>query len=247
MARRTLLPPYLDDVQAWLDLADCIDEVWLDEIDDPKKFLARLRDAWIVPNATMTKIEANEILDLNDFSEPEREILIKQANMIGFDFREADLITDEDYQRITRNLSLYWYGKGTEQFIDFMGFVLNCVMTVVNLWSEETVTSEGPQYGPFLEEGDPGIGTPVYEPGGTWFPTTHVRVAFDPFKFASVAFNKMIALFYAIANYNLVVDALVFDGVTFIHSHDDDEVANIMVAYPLIEIERLILPPLTTP
>lgn len=242
MARQKLLPPYLDDVQAWLDLSDSLDEVWKDKIDDPKKFLARLRDTWIVPEATMTKIQNNEVLNLADYSLFEREILIKQANMIGFDFRESDLINDEDYQRITRNLGHYWYSKGTPKFIDFMGFVLNCLMTVIYLWSEVQNTPEGPQYGPFLPEGDPGIGTPVYS-GGTWFPTTHVQVQFDPFKFNSVPFNKMIALFYAIANYNLVVDALIFDGVMFIHSHDAPEIANIVVAYPLIDIEMLILPP----
>lgn len=241
--RRKLLPPYLDDVQVWNDLADSIDEVWKDKIDDPKKFLAKLRDTWIVPDATLDKIEAGQILELSDFSLPEREILIKQANMIGFDFRESDTITEEDYQRITRNLSLYWYGKGTEKFIDFMGFVLNSLMTVANLWSEEVASPDGPQYGPFLPEGDPGIGTPIWQPGGTWFPTTHVQVTFDPFRFASVTFSKLLSLFYAIANYNLVVDSLILDGVTFIHSHDDEEIANVLVAYPIVEIELLILPP----
>jgi hypothetical protein len=241
--RSKLLPPYLDDVQAWLDLADSIDEVYKVKIDDPIKFLAKLRDTWIIPDDVMEKVSQNEILDLTDYTLYEREILIKQANMLGFDFRQSDLINDEDYQRITRNLSLYWYEKGTPKFVDFMGFVLNCLMQVIYLWSEVQNTPEGPQYGPFLPEGDPGIGTPVYQPGGTWFPTTHVQVAFDPFKFASVSFDKMLALFYAIANYNLVVDSLIFDGVTFIHSHDQEEIANIVVAYPMIEIELLIYAP----
>lgn len=243
MPRKKLLPPYLDDVQAWLDLADAVDSVWKDRIDDPKKFLARLRDTWIIPADVQAKIDSNEILDLADFALPEREILIKQANMIGFDFRQSDLLSDDIYQRITRNLSLYWYGKGTDRFVAFMGFVLNSVMTVQTLWSTEVINAEGPQYGTFLPAGDPGIGTPIWS-GGTWFPTTHVWVTFDPLKFPSATVSKLLALFYAIANYNLVVDALLVDTTIFIHSHDDPEIANILVAYPWIEIDITILPPL---
>lgn len=243
MARRSLLPPYLDDIQAWIDMAESLDEVWKDKIDDPKKFLARLRDTWIIPDDIQAKIENNEVLALTDFALPEREILIKQANMIGFDFREADLISDEDYQRITRNLSLYWYSKGTGKFIDFMGFVLNSILTVQSLWSSPVSSPEGLQYGPFLPEGDPGIGTPVWQ-GGTWFPTTHVDVSFDPFKFGSVSISKLLSLFYAIANYNLVVNSINLDGMAFIRSHDSEDTANILVSYPMFEIDQLILPPL---
>lgn len=244
MPRRALLPPYLDDIAAWLDMADSTDEVWKDRIDDPKKFLARLRDTWIIPPTTQAKIDSNTMLDLADFSLPEREILIKQANMIGFDFRESDLLSDSDYQRITRNLSLYWYGKGTGRFKDFMGFVLNTILTVTPLWAEPVSGPTGDQYGPFFEEGDPGIGTPIWQ-GGTWFPTTHVNVSFDPIKFASVSIPRLTSLFYAIANYNLVVNAIILDATIFIHSHDDPEIANILVAYPMFEIDMTILPPLS--
>lgn len=242
MPRRALLPPYLDDVEAWLDFANSIDQVWKDKIDDPKKYLAKLRDSWIIPADIQAKIEAREVLNLDDYALPEKEILIKQANMLGFDFRESDLLTDEDYQRIVRNLSLYWYGKGTAKFTDFMGFVLNSIFTVENLWTTQVNTPDGPQYGAFLPEGDPGIGTPIWE-GGTWFPTTHVIVSFDPFKFASASIDKLLALFYAIANYNLVVDAINLNGTTFIHSYEDPEDANIVVAYPMFDIDLLILPP----
>ncbi len=241
MPRKSLLPPYLDDIQAWIDFAESIDEVWKDKIDDPKKYLARLRDAWIIPPSVLAKIESSQVLDLNDYSLAEKEILIKQANMLGFDFRESDLLSEEDYQRIVRNLSLYWYGKGTEQFMDFMGFVLNSVITIQNLWTTPTTTPEGLQYGAFLPEGDAGIGTPIWN-GGTWFPTTHVNVEFDPFRF-SASLSKLRALFYAIANYNLVIEALILNGATFIHSYDDEEKANIVVTYPMFEIDMTILPP----
>jgi hypothetical protein len=59
-----------------------------------------------------------------------------------------------------------------------------------------------------LPEGDPLIGTPIWQ-GGNWFPTTHVRVTFDGTKFSNVSDSDIVAFFYSFAPYNLVLESIV--------------------------------------
>lgn len=234
--RSVLLPPYMQE-EAWVELVNSIDAVLKTKIDEPTVWLARQRDLWILKDDTESRIEERQMLADTDFEIPEKEILVRQANMLGFDFKEADLLTSQDYQRIARNLALFWYGKGKPDFIDFMGFALNSIITIINLWS--TQGSSYDTYGDFLPEGDPGIGTPVWE-GGDWFPTTHVRVEFDPFRFGTVSTARLVALFYAIANYNLVLDRIDLDGSVFIYSVGETEIARIAVAYPMFDVDMTI-------
>jgi len=197
MSKRTLLlPPYLDNNEVWTAYTNAIDSVWEDEVDTPTKMLKLLRNTYVVPTATETKIEAGELLDETDFDVFEKEILIKQVNMLGLILTNTDIMTELDYQRLFRNIGKFWYGKGKQDFIDFIGYCLNAIFDIVSLWTEDYVS--------FYEEGDDAIGTPVWE-SGTWYPTTHVRVTYDAAKFADVPINTFIALFYEFANYNLVL------------------------------------------
>lgn len=237
--RQPLVPPYLEDVDSWTELVEAIDEVFGPAIDDPTHWLSKLRDNWIpTPTAEDILQAQSALLDSTQFELPEKELLIRQANMLGFDFNQPDILTAEDYQRIVRNLALYWYNKGTPDFVNFLGFALNTELTVQNLWSTPGTTVPD-SYGPFLPEGDPGIGTPVWQ-GGTWFPTTHVQVEFDPSKFGTTQLNKLTALFYSIANYNLVLEKILLTSIIHIHSVDEPELARIAVAYPLVDIEVTI-------
>jgi hypothetical protein len=236
--RRVLLPPYLEDAQSWTDLVEAMDSVLGPAIDDPTHWLSKVRDNWIPTTAAEDALAIESAMLANiSFETPERDLLIRQANMLGFVFDQPDILSTSDYQRIVRNLALYWYGKGTPKFADFLGFVLDCDLTVLNLWS--TQGAEYGTYGPFLPEGDVGIGTPVWE-GGTWFPTTHVTVEFDPSKFSDVQVSKLVALFYAIANYNLVIENIILNTTTYVHSVDETELARIVVVYPLTEVEQTI-------
>lgn len=156
--RSVLLPPYLSSNPAWTQLVEAIDEVFNDKIDFPAELLSRLRDNWILTDGAFDKVDLREILDTsNEFYTYERETLIRQANMLGFLFKEADLLTDEDYRRIVRNIGDYWFAKGTPKFIDFLAFCLNAAIKVVKMWSNPGPTYES--YGDMLEEGDPAIGT----------------------------------------------------------------------------------------
>jgi hypothetical protein len=229
MSRQSLLPPYLQDAPAWGELMESLDTVFKDRVDDPTRWLSRLRDTWILTPEAEAKIQQGLLLDNVDWEEYEKEILIRQANMLGFDFKEADILTSDDYQRITRNLSVFWYGKGTPSFIQFLSFVFNSIVTIKNLWSTAGATPDA--YGPFIAEGEPGIGTPVWD-GGTWFPTTHVQVGFDIVKFPEASVTRLLSLFYALANYNLVIESVQIEGTLYISSRGEPEDAIIAVAYP---------------
>lgn len=235
--RRVLLPPNMQDVPVWDEMMQFIDRVLKGKIDDPTAWLAQLRYLWIEADSAASQIEAGQLLDLSDFEVPEKEILIRQAHQLGFDFQDSDLINAEDYQRIVRNLAHFWYSKGKPNFIDFLGFVLNSTMTIQNLWSVQGPTYD--TYGPMLPEGDAGIGAPVWE-GGAWFPTTHVNLLFDPFRFNSPSFAKLINLFYAVANYNLVVENILLEGNTVIHSVDETTLARVACAYPMWVVDQVI-------
>ncbi len=237
MDRKVLLPPYLEDQDTWGSLVDGIDTTFLNTVDNPTKYLSRLRDTWILSESSEEKIQNGVMLSSNEFDHYEKEILIRQANLLGFDFKESNILTSEDYERLTQHLGFYWYGKGTPTFVDFLGFVFNTVITVKNLWSNKGTSVR--RYGTFLPEGNAGIGTPIWK-GGEWFPTTHVQVGFDPTKFANTSVRKLIALFYALANYNLVIGEILLESTLNITSRGETELARIVVAYPMFQVDITI-------
>jgi hypothetical protein len=64
------------------------------------------------------------------------------------------------------------------------------------MWTTDYIT--------FYPEGDPFIGTPIWE-GGSWYPTTHVSINWDSGKF-NVPLNNVVSLFNDVSNYNLVLN-----------------------------------------
>lgn len=47
MARKTLLPPYLEANPLWTDFADAIDHVFNENVDTPAEIVGGLRNMWI--------------------------------------------------------------------------------------------------------------------------------------------------------------------------------------------------------
>lgn len=158
MSRRSnLLPPYLAANPAWTQLVESIDEVFENEVDLPTALLAKLRDNWILGVAGEAKIGDDQMLDNNtDWFRFERETLVRQANQLGFLLKETDLLTDEEYQRLVRNLGAFWYNKGTPEFIDFIRFILGSIIDIRKLFALPGPTYD--TYGFMREEGDTLIG-----------------------------------------------------------------------------------------
>ena len=123
-----------------------------------------------------------------------------RLNQLGLRLMDPTLVDDASINRLIQNIGLFWYSKGLASFLDFISFCLNTAAEYVNLWTQDYIS--------FVPEGDPGIGSPVWN-GGTWYPTTHIRVLIiDPGLVNGTTLRNFVRLFYDIANYNLVLEGI---------------------------------------
>ena len=134
--RSKLLPPYLAGNPYFKDFADAIDKVWAEQVDQRIDVIKYLRNMWVTNPTVEQKIDNGEMINLEDWTRPERSILVKQVNLLGMKLKSAGLLTDQNYLTVSRFLGLYWFGKGTEDFIQFINFALILDLEVSNLWSE---------------------------------------------------------------------------------------------------------------
>lgn len=155
MTRTVLLPKYLEDNQVWIDMMSAMDDVLTPLVDDPIQLLSKLRDFWLMGDVAEEKANSAQMLDSSDFLSVEREVLIKQCTLVGFDHFDPSIFNSEDYVRISRHISSYFLNRGGKSFIDFFGFCLGAQFTINTLWTEDGFT--------FFPEGSPSIGNAVYE------------------------------------------------------------------------------------
>lgn len=197
--RRALLPPYMQQ-PIWLELADAIDSLWGQSVEQQLNALGKMRDTWILNNNLEVDIQDRVLLDPAKYDnfDPTTEML--RLNLLGLPITSPNFVATEDLVRFNRHMGQHWYDKGLGDFIDFLGYCLNVKADMVNLWTED--------YGTFVPEGQQG--TPVWD-AGTWYPTTHVQVTFDPGKYLGFPVVAFLQLFYDVANYNLVIEKLISD------------------------------------
>ena len=202
MSRTILLPPYLITNPLWVEFVESIDELFQDNIDQKSLILGSLRNMWLQTEATDAASSEHEFYRMIDFSEwgqMEKPILVKQANMLGMYLTDTAVVDQDAYQRITRYIGQYWFGKGKAAAVDFMNYCLKTDIKVLNTWTTDYVA--------FYTEGDPAIGTPVWQ-GGPWYPTTHVTLEASANSLVTASPATLIEFFYEISNYNLVVQGL---------------------------------------
>lgn len=194
---RSILPEYMKGTDFFNAFYDTIDEVFDKRIYDKTHFLSSLRNMWLSNPTIEQKIDYGELLDLEDWSLPQNEIVVKQLNLLGLQFGEsASLFSNKDFISFCRFLGMYWFEKGTQTFMDFVNFCCGTNFVLVNMWTEDYVN--------FYEEGDEAIGTPLWE-GGSWYPTTHITFVS---KDGATNILALFLLFKEIANYNLVLDSI---------------------------------------
>jgi hypothetical protein len=194
--RSILLPPYLAANPYFTEYMDAIDEVFEPLVDQKTEILGDLRNMWVTnPSLEGNEIANSEMIDFSRWSQPERALLAKQVNALGMNFQNAGVISDDSYQAISRWVGQYWFAKGTQSFIDFINYSLSSELKVTPLWTQD--------YSTFVPEGDPSIGTPIWE-GGPWYPTSHVSIIASG-GLQSLDIKTLVAFFYEIANYNLVL------------------------------------------
>lgn len=74
---------------------------------------------------------------------------------------------------------------------------------------------------------------------GQWFETSHVNLVVDPLSYEAGTLAKAVDLFYALANYHLVLNTIMFEFTPYIHPPGED-IGVIVKAYPMIDIEPTI-------
>lgn len=200
--RSVLLPPYLAMNEYFVEYSDAIDHVFKTTVDSKIHALQNIRNMWVTNPVLEQKVIEHSIIDLDDWTKPERELLVKQVNLLGMKLKSAGVLTDDDYLLISRFVGQYWFGKGTQAFVEFINFCLNVDLRVHRLWSEDLGDQE---YHNLTRDVD-FTGTPKWE-GGNWFPTTHVEL--EALGGLGDLTNELLAeFFYEIANFNLVLNAI---------------------------------------
>jgi hypothetical protein len=197
--RSILLPPYLLFDQYWIDYTDSLDAVLGPAVDEKIDILANIRNMWVTnPDLENNQIANGQLVAFDQWSQPEREILVKQVNLLGMKLQNAGVLSNDAYHTVARFVGQYWFQKGTQSFIDFINFCLSSTLTVQKLWTED--------YTHFVPEGSATIGSPIWE-GGTWYPTTHVSIVAKG-GLSTLDIQTLVSFFYEIANYNLVLQAV---------------------------------------
>lgn len=197
---RELFPQYLK-TQRWLELADAIDKVFQDNIEPNIKGLEHIRHQYILNDEIQEKINNHQMIKFGDYDMLDRTTAAMQTNILGLSIADSSYVGRDGFVNITRNLGTFWFSKGLFDFIDFIGYALNAKLTMINMWTKDYV-----HFVP--EDLVNGIGRPVYQEGGTWYPTTHVRLRFDPATLNINTLPLLARLFYDLANYNLVLQAV---------------------------------------
>jgi hypothetical protein len=130
-----------------------------------------------------------------------RALKIATLRMMGLEWNSNNL-TDEDYNRVIKSISLYNAGHGPVDFVSFMGYALGIPLDMLPLWTQD--------YGTFVP-GPPITGDTIFDNPANqmaWYPTTHVGLLYEEFAAGADALDldDLKALFYKMAPINLVLE-----------------------------------------
>lgn len=193
---RDLWPRYMSD-DRWLDLADALDAVQSKNLLGAFTSLKYLRHIFVPSDTAQHRIKYGEMLHQNDFLKPDEPLAIKQTEMLGLAVNAAPPFNVDYCVQLNRNLGPYWYRKGLAELVDFLGFTFDTKFNAENLWTTDYIT--------FYPKAE--AGTPIWN-GGTWYPTTHVRINYDPQTFPTTYIRLFLTMFSEVSNYNLVIESL---------------------------------------
>jgi len=177
--------------------------VFAPNVDEPIDNLGKLRDLYVLnPTSTDTPIQTGQLFTEASLDNFDSTTIIRQLNFLGLPISESSIFSDARFARFKRNISQFWYSKGTHTLQDFLSYCLNSKISVERLWTDDYVT--------FIPESAVPLGQRVYESStGSYYPTTHVRVGFNPSTFGPVSIKSFIKFFYDVCNYDLVVQSVI--------------------------------------
>lgn len=201
MDRSILLPEFLQ-TDAWLEFSKSIDKL-MSDVDKKTRLLSRIREPSQFSYSGMLKVLNKKMLSQADLNHFDREFLVRSLNLIGLPFDNTEVFSDAHLFRFLQSLARFWYSKGKSDVAEFLSFVLNADLKIVNMWTEDYIT--------FLPEGDPDIRVPLMN-GGTWYPTTHIQLTYDPTALKGVSIKDVVTMVYEMGNYNLVFHSIVAES-----------------------------------
>jgi len=187
---KTVLIPRIRETEAWADMFDAISDVFARNI---YKYIYLLRY-------------------IRDPIKQEKTINIQQAEFLGFKYK-SDLFTESEYANLVYFLSYYnKYVKGTQDFINFIGWIKNAKFKLVQLWAKGHYNySDDPTLkDPFERESSMVVrNNSMVEDTGTqeWYPTSHVDIEYNAEEF-SIDESDIWYLFYKCAPINLILRAI---------------------------------------
>lgn len=196
------LPSYLADVPAWVQLAEAMDTVLREIVHQPAQKLANIRDVNnFHPDAVALK-QGVSILDGTDASYGgvqwnETRWRVQQAMMLGFNFYNIYQLNPSSFDAFIKMAVQFYPEQGTDSWVEFLGFATGAILEVTPLWTNDA-------YVTMLPEGDPGIGTPIWE-GGDWYPTSHIDVTINMLLSQQLSLYNFLDLLNFAAPINLVI------------------------------------------
>lgn len=120
----------------------------------------------------------------------------------GINFH-SDKLTTEDVERLASFVGMYWPGSASREFDKFFSYFLNVRVDLTQLYND--APDFALQYNPFQEKP---LGRVLWE-GGEWWPTSHVKAAFDVENNPNLNVKDLIDLFYRLAPIQLVLQRVV--------------------------------------
>lgn len=156
----------------------------------------------------------------------DRETMINASKNLGFDYFSATL-QDDDYARIVSYVSKFWNNDGGPSFVDFMGMIKRTRFDIGQLWTEAIGDPGQPSFGQTPANSlDPYANFVSYSEylpkmweslnfnplltadqtlPGTYYPTSHVELAYDILEHSNLDKLDTISLFYLLAPIHLVM------------------------------------------
>ncbi len=195
---KTVLIPRIRETKAWSDMFDGISSIFAENINKYIHLLRYIRDPF----------------------KQDRLTNIQQAQFLGFKYK-ADVFTDNEYANLVYFLSYYNKKvKGTNDFINFLGWIKNARFELVQLWAKGKYNySDDPKIKDPFEWESPFIqkNSMVDETGTKeWYPTSHVDLEYNGWQF-QIDESDVWYLFYKCAPIHLVLRSIaaVFTMETF--------------------------------
>lgn len=199
-----IMPPALQSSPIWRDLAEATSTVWDNLVESQIASLKALQSTWIKNNDTQESIASGILIDsATGFDTLDLNLVQKELQSLGINIRNPDNLSNIQLNTLYRTIGKLWRQKGRAATIDYVAAALGVTLISERLWTEDYV-----DFTPEPTFGNP-PGTPIWE-GGTWYPTTHIQITYDPTtSVSSLQVLSLVQLLYMLCSYTVIIRILI--------------------------------------